>query len=463
MTHSSGKPNDKSNKQCYYVQGMHCPSCELLIEKEIKKHIGIDKVDVSLSKKCVEITSTSRAFPRLDQLNNKFSALGYTFYLEKPAEKRLNKKDVKKVLIIFTLFLFAFFALEKSGLFMRYSVSSTSSLFSYFIFGLLAGLSSCAALVGGLLLSLSGQWNALYNGNSTQSYIPFVYFNVSRIVAFALLGGLLGVLGSYISISVGFSTVVSLLISLLMLAIGFQMLNIGPFKSFKIALPKSISRYISNESNFKGKYMPLIAGALTFIVPCGFTLIAQTNAIASGSFASGALMLFAFSLGTLPMLALIGLSSVKFYSNPIFSKKFSLFSGLLITFFALYTINSQLNVLGLPSLNDVKVLASTSKHQAVESKIDYDESHIQLMQMEATNFQYYPSQLSIKAGVTTRWEIFNSGASGCAQAVYAHGLYPSVIYLKPGLNAVEFTPQKKGVYKVSCSMGMVPPITVNVY
>lgn len=50
MTHSSGKPNDQSNKQCYYVQGMHCPSCELLIEKEIKKHVGIDKVDVSLSK-----------------------------------------------------------------------------------------------------------------------------------------------------------------------------------------------------------------------------------------------------------------------------------------------------------------------------------------------------------------------------------------------------------------------------
>ncbi len=440
-------------KTKYYVKGMHCASCEILIEKGLMKLDEVSDAQVSLKNNTVEITAAKQYDAQF--LTDKFSDAGYSFYNDKPLINT-TQKDVKQVMLIFGLFVFVFLTFEKTSMFSTFSVNANSSVFNYFVFGLLAGVSSCAALVGGLLLSMSKQWNTLYNGNTKESKKPFIYFNVSRIVAFGVLGGVLGLVGTAFKTTILFSTALTIITTLIMLSIGLQMLNIIFFKKFKLALPKKVSKYINTESNFTGKYMPMMIGALTFFLPCGFTLIAQTNALASGSFTQGGLILFAFSLGTLPMLALISFSSFKFYTNPKFAKNFNLFAGLLITFFALYTLNAQLNVLGYPSLSDIKFSAQTTESTALTS------DNVQIMQMEATTFEYSPSVINIKAGIPTRWEIYNSGAAGCANAVYARGLYPDVIPLKPGMNIVEFTPIEKGSYKVSCSMGMVPPITVNV-
>ncbi|NCP77121.1 sulfite exporter TauE/SafE family protein [bacterium] len=42
------------------------------------------------------------------------------------------------------------------------------------------------------------------------------------------------------------------------------------------------------------------SGALTFFLPCGFTLAMQAYAITTGSFITGALTMMAFALGTAP-------------------------------------------------------------------------------------------------------------------------------------------------------------------
>jgi len=453
------KEDKPTAKKRYFVSGMHCAACEVLLEKDIGKLDGVVKVDATLKNCEVEIISEdSHKIPTLESLNELFKDLGYKFHNDKIKERSLTKNDFGKVGLIFAVFIITFFLLGNTTILTRFSVGPTSSPPSYFILGILAGLSSCAALVGGMLLALSSQWNLLYNGNSKKSVRPFLYFNTSRIIAFAILGGLLGLIGSVLKISITFASIMTLLVSLLMLAIGLQLLGVSWFKGFKVGLPKFLSRHISDEQNFKGKYMPMFAGALTFFIPCGFTLIAQTNALNSGSLVNGALMLLLFSLGTLPILALISFTSVRFYSNPKFSKKFSLFAGMLVTFFAFYTLNSQLNVLGVLSLNDLKTVFSKDVGREALAVGD-----IQYFQMEAKGFSYYPRKVSLKAGVKTRWEIYNSGASGCASGVYAREFFPEVIYLQPGLNVVEFTPEKPGKYKVSCSMGMVDPVIVTVY
>ena len=99
--------------------------------------------------------------------------------------------------------------------------------------------------------------------------------------------------------------------------------------------------------------------------------------------------------------------------------------------------------------------------KAEKSEKEYNlNADVQYMQMEANGFNYSPKKFWLKKGIKTVWEIFDSGVTGCARAVYANGLYPDVIYLKPGLNKVEFTPQTAGTFKISCSMGMVSPVNV---
>ena len=92
-------------------------------------------------------------------------------------------------------------------------------------------------------------------------------------------------------------------------------------------------------------------GALTFFLPCGFTITAQTVALLSGSVWQGAGIMGFFALGTAPILLLIGLSSVKFFSKPHLAMTFSQVAGFLVLFFALWNIYNQMNVLGLIGIN----------------------------------------------------------------------------------------------------------------
>ncbi len=206
--------------------------------------------------------------------------------------------------------------------------------------------------------------------------------------------------------------------------------------------------------------MPVVFGAVTFFVPCGFTLIAQAQALESGSFFSGLAIMTAFALGTLPVLLLISFSSVKFYKDPKFSNSFRLLSGLLILFFALFTLNSQFGILHLPSISSTKVQAANVPLTAPEINSQAEIPASQVMQMEVKGFEYFPKVITIKAGIPTKFEITDNGSIGCARAVYARGLYQDVILLEPGLNTVEFTAPAAGIYQVSCSMWMVEPITV---
>lgn len=451
----------KGFKKKYYIQGMHCSACEMLIKQEVESLKNVDSAKVSLSKSYVEIVCNSKSdIPEHSQLNNLLKDLGYSFHSTKP-KNNLTRTDIIKMSLIALVFVLAFYTIESSGLFLKYAVTAQSTLLSYFIFGLAAGISSCAAIVGGLLLALSKQWNELYHGNKKQSVKPFIYFNFSRLLSFALLGGVLGAVGSLLQISITVTSILTVLISLLMLILGMQMIDIKWFKRFSFNFNKGGSKYLNKNTKLQGKYVPIITGALTFIIPCGFTLIAQTNALSSGSFARGFMQLGMFALGTLPVLAAISFGSVNFYSNPKFAKKFSYVSGVIIIFFALYTFNSQLNVLGLPSLSDLKgyiSVSSVSDSLKTREKLDY-----QIMQMEASGLEYFPTKFVIQSGVKTDWEIFDNNSLGCARAVYAHGLYPDVIQLQPGLNKVSFIAPEPGIYKISCSMGMVPPVTVEVY
>jgi uncharacterized protein len=455
MTNTKG-----NNKKIYAVQGMHCASCEVLINKEISKLPSIEKLHVSLADNTLTVFPKSEHYPEIAEMNKLIKEYGYSIHDYKHSIKS-TAKDYVKTFFAFGAFVILFVIVEKSGLLNKVSVSTSSSPMVYFAFGIIAGLSSCAALVGGMLLSMSSKWNALYNGNSTKSPLPFVYFNVSRLITFAVLGGLLGLLGSYIKISLTFSTILSAAVALVMFIVGLQMLNVPWFRKLQLKWPVKSRSFA--ETEVQGKYMPIVVGALTFFVPCGFTLIAQTNALASGSLLKGATILTLFALGTLPVLAIISFSSIKLYANPTFAKNFNLFSGLLIVFFALYTLNAQLNVLGWPSLDDLK-LPNKSATSSIASSPNPPEElpAMQALQIVAQGLTYSPSSATLKAGVKTYFQIYNNGAQGCAQALFARGLYPEVIYLQPGLNTVEFTPTKKGTYKISCTMGMVKPVTVKV-
>ena len=328
-------------KHTYKVLGMHCASCEILIEKKLLDLENVKSVDAS-TKNGEVIINYDNEKPTINELNIIFKEENYKFFdvhnEGKKAEDSERSRRANPVLVAFNIALFiiiAFLVLDKFGIANFLALNSTSSLLTFFGFGVLAGLSSCAALVGGIVLSMSKQWNSLYaeNASTSKKLQPHIMFNTGRFVSYVVLGGVLGLIGSRLQISPQITGYLVVAISILMIALGLQMLGVKAFQKFQISAPKAVTRNIANENNFKGKYMPFIMGALTFFLPCGFTITAQSLALLSGNWLSGSLIMGAFALGTIPTLLVIGLSSVKFSSKPNSALTFSKVAGFLVLFF----------------------------------------------------------------------------------------------------------------------------------
>ena len=450
----------------YKVEGMHCASCEILIEKKLLEIQNIKSVDASTTKGEVVVEYEGDR-PNPEKLSKIFREEGYTFLeIATPKSARTEASFSKKsntTLVAFNIAIFiiiGFLILQKMGVSGFLNVGSSSSLVSFFDLGLLAGISSCAALVGGMILSMSKQWHGLYSEKNTtlEKMQPHIMFNVGRLIAYGVLGAVLGIIGSRLQISFKFTSFLVIAVSFLMIALGLQMLGVRAFRKFQFTLPKFVTRYIANEENFQGKYMPFIMGALTFFLPCGFTITAQGLALLSGSVIQGSLIMLAFALGTAPTFLFIGLSSVKFSSKPHLAERFSKVAGFLVLFFALFNMNAQMNVLGFTGVKSI--FAGSGEQTQGTSANAKDLPPIvdgkQVVKMNASASGYSPSYIKVRVGVPVRWEVTDTGTSGCTNAIISNSLFSGQISLTPGQVSVkEFTPEKIGKYRFSCWMGMV--------
>jgi sulfite exporter TauE/SafE/copper chaperone CopZ len=429
------------NSKSYSVSGTHCHACEILIEKEIKNLSGIKSVKASTTNQSVTITGKN--IPDVSVLNKIFSESGYIFSSSSaPANQRTSVPNILISIFISFLILCFFYILNVSGILPNISINNSSSLGLFFVFGLVAGLSTCAALVGSIILTIA-----------RRGMLAVIFFSLGRVILFALFGAILGLVGSYFRLSITTGSIITILVSVLMLILGLQMLSIKWFNFINLSLPKSITGNIANEKNFSGKFAPFILGGLTFFLPCGFTLTTQSLALASGSPLNAALIMGVFALGTFIPLLLIGYSSVATSKNKNTSAYFSQVAGILVIIFALFNIKSQLSVLGF-ELPNTSSFTSVPDLQSTSVPII---NGVQIIKMDASASGYSPEAFTIKANLPVRWEITDRGTVGCTNAVISRTLFTGQINLVPGTTSVkEFrAPSTPGTYRFSCWMGMI--------
>jgi uncharacterized protein len=338
-----------------------------------------------------------------------------------------QKKSNPLFLVIFIVLIFLLFILNQFNILPLLNLNSQSSLPLFFLLGVLASLSSCSAIVGGLLLSISLNW---------PNFKSHLLFNLSRIITFIVLGGLLGLLGSFINISSSFFPIIIVVVSLIMiyfslplLGINFPKISLFPKKLFNKTFSKNLS--------------PIVFGILTFLLPCGFTFTAQSSALISANPLRGSLILLLFVLGTTPSLLFIGFFSSKLFKNPAFSKKFSILAGILILFFALSNLFTQTKNL-FPSKNNSLVTISDQK---------------QIINMIVTNSAYSPNYFEVKTNTPIIWQITPKGVTSCTTTIVSPLILDKPINLLPyQTTSIEFTIKKPGTYRFFCSMGMVTGI-----
>lgn len=300
----------------FYVSGTHCPSCKIFIEDTLNEQIGIEKTQVDLKNETVSLLTTLNENHQTlaEVLTEKIKHNGYSLSVEKKAKEKKDGGVIWQALPIGLALLAVFFIVQKSGI-LNFGLGGTVTPVTSFIIGLIASVSSCLAVVGGLVLSLS----ATVSQDSVRDTKPMMLFHGGRLLSFAILGGVLGAIGSAIGISFTVTAILGIIASTVMILLGLNL--VGVFEKNMIALPSGVFSFFRKVEH--KTIAPFLVGVGTFFLPCGFTQAMQVAALSSGSFVSGLLIMGTFALGTLPMLALLSFGSASFAQSkhaPLFFK-----------------------------------------------------------------------------------------------------------------------------------------------
>lgn len=334
-----------TKKHIFHVHGMHCNACVLMIESELEAIHDVTHVEVSLADHTATVIGdfgdkTSEQIA--DELSIPLTVHGYRFSVEKQ-NKEKKWADFKVAIPVALAFVVVFILLQKMGI-VNLVGGGTVTYGTAFVVGVVASLSTCMAVVGGLLLSMSATF-----AKEGDRIRPQLMFHTGRIVSFFILGGVIGMFGSVFTLSTTATFILSVLIGIVMLILGINLLDLFHFtRKLQPAMPKFIARHAHGVSQFTHTFTPFLVGVATFFLPCGFTQSMQLYTLSTGSFLAGGLTMLAFALGTLPVLALISFSSFSIQNNSksgVFFKS----AGLIVIMFALFNIINSLVVIGLIS------------------------------------------------------------------------------------------------------------------
>ncbi len=441
------------------IHGMHCASCEVLIERKFKKVAGVEKVNVDHASGKAEILCSRE--PNLKELASAVQQDGYRVSLwqqqghasELPHQN--TRKDYVQIGALFLIIVAVYLTLKQFDLVPSLGISSNMSYGFVFLIGLVAAMSTCLAVTGGLLLAVAAKYNEWFpHLTGAQKLKPHLYFNIGRVLSYTILGGAAGAAGSVLSFSPAATGFMTIAASLVMIILGFQLLHIFPWMArFQPKMPKFLAHKIHDLSGKHNKSTPLLLGAATFFLPCGFTQALQLYVLSKGDVMTGALTMLAFSLGTLP--ALMSLSAISSFAKGAFQRHFLKFSGVLVIMLGVFNVNNGLALTG--SNFNLGSILQASGGSGEKQQIDRTAQIIdgkQIVDMQVVGLSYTPHQFTVVQGVPVEWRIDGSRAQGCAQVISVPKL-GIVKYLSPNSpTVITFTPKGVGSIGFSCTMGM---------
>jgi len=352
------------------------------------------------------------------------------------------------------------------------SSGALSQLAVAFITGLTTGGLSCLAVQGGLLASsLAHQIEQDYleqaahahgkkqRGKKNQpaqranSAFPIFLFLIAKIVAYTLLGALLGLIGSYLTLSPATRAVLMILIGVFMLGNALRMFNVHPiFRYFSIEPPKFITRYIRRTAKGTDTFTPLFLGALTVFIPCGVTQAMMAAALGTSSMAMGAALMFAFTLGTSPVFFIVAYLTTELGSR--LEKFFMRFVAAVVLILGLVTINGGLNVLGSPlSFQNLtrNMLPSNGGSVRVAQPATAEGDVVLYVQNEG----YFPQTISAPSGKEFTLNLVTNKTYSCSRDFVIPALNYYELLPDTGTVQVNIPAQEKGkTLFFTCSMGM---------
>ena len=316
------------------------------------------------------------------------------------------------------------------------------NLWVIFLTGLTVGGLTCLAVQGGLLASViaARESEEIKSGiNKKDAIFPTAAFLLAKLIAYLLLGLILGAFGGVIGISETTQTVMQLIAGIYMVLVALNLLEIHPiFRYVIIQPPKFLTRMVRNQSKSKDLFAPALLGAMTIFIPCGTTLAMEALAISSGSAVMGALIMAVFVLGTTPLFFGVGFITSILGDN--FRAKFLKIAALGVLYLGIISIHGAFVASGF--------------QLGTKNNIQNEVAITQNPEIIITSNGYSPSYIKVKKGVPVNITLTSRNAYSCALAFRIPSL-GIVKNLGPNdTQLVTFTPTQEGKIQFNCSMGM---------
>lgn len=415
------------------VYEMTCPSCEKRIENSTKKINGVISAKANYAKEVLEIEYDT-TLCNLDEIKKAINKSGY------PTEASSNLGFIGMLAIIFIIL---FLGLRTSGFDMESKLSTASYAF-LFIVGIFTSI-HCVGMCGGIMISQSLSF-AKESKSKLDSIIPSILYNVGRVISYTILGGIIGGIGSIFSLSITIKAFIQIFAGIFMVIMGLNISGFKFFRTFSIKIPNFLSKYKRKFSS------PFIIGILNGFMPCGPLQTMQLFALGTGSALKGALSMFIFALGTVPLMLTFG--AISGFLSKGYTKKLLKFSGVLIIVLGVIMGNRGLALSGI-NINPFGFMmkGSFSSNSSTNSSKAVIEDGVQIINMTANNNGYSPNAFYVQKGIPVKWVINGDSLNYCNNSIVANSLNIQQ-KLKSGENIIEFTPTDKDI-NFSCWMGMI--------
>jgi uncharacterized protein len=377
------------------------------------------------------------------------------------------------IVLVTIAIMLAIFQSDSSAASVSNNSSAMSQLIVAFVTGLTTGGLSCLAVQGGLLASsLAHQIEQDYLEQAAQkkkrrdrrtqaqprsnSALPILLFLIAKVASYTLLGALLGVLGSYLTLSPATRAILMILIGVFMLGNALRMFNVHPiFRYFSIEPPKFITRYIRRTAKGTDTFTPLFLGALTVFIPCGVTQAMMAAALGTGSLAMGAALMFAFTLGTSPVFFIVAYLTTELGSR--LEKFFMRFVAAVVLVLGLVTVNSGLTLMGsslafsnlarslFPSVGDSTAYAGSPQASVPAGDLV----------LYVKNGGYFPQSLKATSNKALTLNLVTDRTYSCARDFVIPALNYYELLPDTGTVQISIPAQPKGTRLFfTCSMGM---------
>jgi len=420
-------------KERLKVYNMTCTSCEIRIEKVLKNLPGVKNVLANFNSQEVLIEYDTK-FCNIDEIKGAIKKSGYSTD---------NPKNFKIAGILVIAVAIIFLGTSTAGFDMNSKLNG-ATYFMLFIIGIFTSL-HCIGMCGGIMLSQSIAKNQY---NKFQSIKPALLYNLGRIISYTILGGIVGALGSAFSLSIFTKSALQIFAGIFMIIMGLNISGFSIFRKLNIRVP------ISMCSIKKKPKTPFFIGILNGFMPCGPLQTMQLYALGTGSLTKGALSMFLFSLGTIPLM--LGFGALSGILTKGYTKNILKFSGIIVVILGIIMGTRGLSLAGIniPNIsfnkNTEALGINNSSSNIAKPTI---ENGVQIIKMTADNSGYTPNVLYVQKNIPVKWIINGKELTSCNNGI----IIPSIDVqqnLKSGDNIIEFTPKDKDI-SFSCWMGMI--------